>query len=258
MLPLAAALLLLLGSALPGQAQPPYPPGGVMPREMPVMLVVILPADAKLLIEDDPTVSTGEVRRFRSPPLVVGKKYTYTLKATWKEKDKEVVDERNVSVEAGREVVVDFRKKPATQEAGEQKVPLDKLPKAVTDALKERFPDAELKSASKEIEEGKTLFEVNVKNKDQNIDVTLTPDGAITGLEKEVEVKDLPKEVREALTTKYPNSTINKAEEVIKVKDKKEELACYEVVLTTAEKKKVEVQFSAEGKILKEEGKDKK
>jgi uncharacterized protein (TIGR03000 family) len=78
-------------------------------QEMPAMLVVLLPADATLQIDDAPTTSTGEFRRFRSPPLAVGKKYSYTLKASWKEGDMEVVREREVSVLAGREAVVDFR-----------------------------------------------------------------------------------------------------------------------------------------------------
>ena len=40
--------------------------------------------------------------------------------------------------------------------ADEEKIPLDKLPKAVVEAVKKRFPKAEMKEASKEIEDGKT------------------------------------------------------------------------------------------------------
>lgn len=98
-------------------AQPGGPPGGMpggMQREMPVILVVRLPASAKLDIEDTPTKSTGEVRTYRSPPLTPGKNYTYTLKASWKEGDKEVVRERSVAVHAGEVVRVDlFQEAPA-------------------------------------------------------------------------------------------------------------------------------------------------
>ena len=45
------------------------------------MLVVNLPAEARLTIDDSPTRSTSSVRTFISPPLSRGKEYSYTLKA---------------------------------------------------------------------------------------------------------------------------------------------------------------------------------
>jgi uncharacterized protein (TIGR03000 family) len=102
-----------------GGVQPGGPFGGVQPgmqREMPVILVVRLPANAKLDIEDTPTKSTGEVRTYRSPPLAPGKNYTYTLKATWKEGDKEVVRERSVAVHAGEVVRVDLFQEAPTKD----------------------------------------------------------------------------------------------------------------------------------------------
>lgn len=141
--------------------------------------------------------------------------------------------------------------------ADEEKVPLDKLPKAVVEAVKKRFPDAQLVSAEKETEDGKTVFEVNIKNKGQTIEVTLTPEGTIVEIEKQIEAKDLPKTVAEALEKKFPKATFKVIEEVIKVKDGKEGLAYYEVLLVTAEMKKLEVAVTADGKITKEEDKSK-
>ena len=147
-LPRLTAAALLLGGVLSAAAQPPpqpppgTPPGGLpggvpgvqpggvpgmqpggppgmqpgMPREMPVILVVRLPAGAKLEIEDTPTKSTGEVRTYRSPPLAPGKNYTYSLKATWKEGDKEVVRERSVAVHAGEVVRVDLFQEAPTKD----------------------------------------------------------------------------------------------------------------------------------------------
>jgi hypothetical protein len=141
--------------------------------------------------------------------------------------------------------------------ADEEKVPLDKLPKAVVEAVKKRFPEAELVSAEKETEDGKTVYEVAIKHKGQSIEVTLTPEGAITEIEKQIEAKDLPKTVSAALEKKYPKATYKMIEEVIKVKDGKEKLEYYEVLLVTAEKKKFEVSVNPEGKIVKEEDKSK-
>ena len=138
----------------------------------------------------------------------------------------------------------------------EEKVALDKLPKAVVDAVKARFPDAEMKGASKEVEGGKTTYEVSIKNKKDEIDVELTAEGEITAIEKEIDAKDLPKAVSKALEEKYPKAEYKEVEEVTKVDKKTEKLAYYEVQLKTAEKKKFEVQVDPDGKILNEEKKD--
>src|SRR5260221_1073112 len=87
----------------------------------------------------------------------------------------------------------------STARADEEKVPLDKLPKAVVDAVKAKFPDAKLVSAEKELEDGKPVYEVAIKDKDQNIEVTVTPEGKIILIEKEIAAKDLPKAVAEAM-----------------------------------------------------------
>ena len=47
-----------------------------------ITFVVRLPADAVLEIDGKKTQSTGEERRFETPPLRVGGTYRYTLKAT--------------------------------------------------------------------------------------------------------------------------------------------------------------------------------
>ena len=142
--------------------------------------------------------------------------------------------------------------------ADEEKVPLDKVPKAVMKAVKERFPGAKLKAASTEKEDGKVVYEVALEHKGQKMDVTLTPEGAIIEIEKTIAAKDLPEVVAKALEDKYPKAKYQVVEEVIKVKDKVEKLEYYEILLTTAGKKKFEVQVAPDGKIVKEESKDKK
>lgn len=140
----------------------------------------------------------------------------------------------------------------------EEKVPLDKLPKAVTEAVKKRFPKAELVSASKEKEGDKYEYEVSIRDEGKKIDVTLTPEGVILGLEKQIAAADLPAAVAAALAAKYPKATYKTIEAIIKVKDGKETLGEYEVIAVTAENKTVEVVLSPDGKITRtEEKKDK-
>ncbi|MEK7404366.1 MAG: PepSY-like domain-containing protein [Acidobacteriota bacterium] len=137
----------------------------------------------------------------------------------------------------------------------EAKVSLEKAPKSVIEAVKVRFKDAALTGASSETEESKTVYEVTIKDKGQNIDVTLTPEGEILLIEREITRKDLPKAVAKALADKYPKAVYKIVEEIIKVEKKRETLAYYEVLLVTAGKQALEVQVSAEGKILNEEKK---
>ncbi|HEY7428954.1 MAG TPA: PepSY-like domain-containing protein [Gemmataceae bacterium] len=138
-------------------------------------------------------------------------------------------------------------------EEKEEKVPLDKVPKAALDAVKAKFKDAELVGAQKENENGKLVYEINLKHKGQTIEVTVTPDGKIVSIEKTIAAKDLPKAVAEAIESKYPKAAIKKAEEVTEGGKTN-----YEVLLVTADKKAVEVVLDPAGKILKEEKKEKK
>jgi uncharacterized membrane protein YkoI len=141
----------------------------------------------------------------------------------------------------------------------EEKVPLDKLPKPVMEAVKKRFPKAEIVSASREKEGDKYEYEVSIKEGGKNIDVTLTPEGTILSLEKEIAAADLPKAVTEALEAKYPKAAYKTIEAIIKVKDGNEKLESYEVQLVTADKKSIEVVLSPDGKITKaEQQEDKK
>ena len=139
--------------------------------------------------------------------------------------------------------------------ADERKLPLDQVPKPVLEAVRARFAGAELTGAAKETEDGKTVYEINVKHKGRKIDVTLTPEGAIELIEKETAAKDLPAPVAKVLEDKYPKAEYKIVEEVIKVEKKNERLAYYEVLLVTADKKSLEVQVAADGKVLKEEKK---
>jgi hypothetical protein len=133
--------------------------------------------------------------------------------------------------------------------ADEDKVPLDKLPKAVKDSVKKRFPKAVFVEATKETEDGETEYAVTIKVGQTKIDVTLTPDGTITLIERMITAKDLPKKVMDTLKSRYPRAMIKTIAEVIDVNDGKETLDYYEVVLVTAARKTLEIEISADGTI---------
>jgi uncharacterized membrane protein YkoI len=145
--------------------------------------------------------------------------------------------------------------KPAPAEQGEEKVALDKAPKPVIDAVKARFKGAELAGASKETEDGKLVYEVAIKHKGQKIDVTLTPDGAIIMIERQIAAKELPQAVVKTLENQYPKATYKIIEEINKVEKDEEKLLYYEVLMVLADKSALEVQVTAAGKVVNEEKK---
>jgi uncharacterized protein (TIGR03000 family) len=75
------------------------PSTGMAPA--PATLIVSLPADAKLTIDDSPTTSTSAERTFVSPALKPGQDYNYTLKAEMVRDGKTVNVEEKVTVRAG-------------------------------------------------------------------------------------------------------------------------------------------------------------
>ncbi len=67
------------------------------------VIVVSLPADAKLTIDDQATTSTSDHRVFVSPSLTAGKDFYYTLKAEITVNGKPTVVSKVVAVRAGEE-----------------------------------------------------------------------------------------------------------------------------------------------------------
>jgi uncharacterized protein (TIGR03000 family) len=74
-----------------------------------VMARVRVPtADAHLWIEGKEMNTDGLARRFVSPPLDAGQRYTYTFRAQWNENGKKMDQTREVRVHPGDRITVDF------------------------------------------------------------------------------------------------------------------------------------------------------
>src|SRR5438132_4084889 len=89
---------------------PPRRPTDARTGKAPALIVVSLPADARLTIEDMPTESISDLRTFRSPLLEPDRSYTYTLKAESFRNGLPVNASKQITVRAGREtrVTLDF------------------------------------------------------------------------------------------------------------------------------------------------------
>jgi uncharacterized protein (TIGR03000 family) len=72
----------------------------------PATIVVSLPADAKLTIDDAATTSTSTTRVFVSPTLPAGKEYHYVLKAEIVREGRTITCTETVPVSAGEQARV--------------------------------------------------------------------------------------------------------------------------------------------------------
>jgi uncharacterized protein (TIGR03000 family) len=72
-------------------------------------LRLLVPAAAKVTIDDRATTSVGDERVYETPALAPGKTFTYQIKATWEDGGVKIVRMAAAKVQAGKETVVDLR-----------------------------------------------------------------------------------------------------------------------------------------------------
>jgi uncharacterized membrane protein YkoI len=142
----------------------------------------------------------------------------------------------------------------ADDEKKSKKVDVDKVPKKVMAAVKARFPGAKITSVEKETTDGKVIYDIELTHKDRKYEMDIQEDGTVLEIEKEVKNKDVLEKVTKAIKAKYPGATVKVVMEVNKVKDKKETPDHYEADILTADKKKMEIVVSLDGKSVKKEG----
>jgi uncharacterized protein (TIGR03000 family) len=73
---------------------------------------VRLPANAQLVFDGQAMTQGGSLRRFVTPALEQGMRYTYELRTTWPQGGGEVSRTRQIEFRAGDRVVVDFTTQP--------------------------------------------------------------------------------------------------------------------------------------------------
>jgi uncharacterized protein (TIGR03000 family) len=108
---------LYTGSGYSDTAVPPAASDSLYPSAEPApapiaadtaRLTVTVPADAKLWIDGQPTAQTGSVRNFQTPNLDPGRSYNYKLVAEWMVNGQPVTTEKDVSFQAGNQVMVNM------------------------------------------------------------------------------------------------------------------------------------------------------
>src|SRR5437588_3144823 len=129
--------------------------------------------------------------------------------------------------------------------AQEKKIKKSDMPAAVQKTADEQSKGATVKGYSTEVEDGKTIYEVELMVNGHSKDVSMSPEGAVVEVEEEVALDSLPAEVRDGLKKKAGAGKITKVETLTK----QGKLVAYEAHLNTKGKKS-EVQVGPDGKAL--------
>ena len=130
-------------------------------------------------------------------------------------------------------------------QAGEKKIQRKDLPPAVEKTVAEQSKGAAIKGFATEVEDGKTLYEVELSVNGHGKDISMDQHGNVVEVEEEVAMTALPPTVKDGLTKAAGKGTISKVETVTK----KGKLVAYEAVVKTGSKSS-EIQVGPDGKKL--------
>jgi uncharacterized membrane protein YkoI len=125
--------------------------------------------------------------------------------------------------------------------AAEQAVKLKDLPAAVQKAIPEQTKGATVVGYAKEVEDGKTFYEIETKVNGKTRDLLMDPTGAVTEVEEEVALDSIPAAARAAIQSRAGKGKITKVESVTKDGN-----VTYEAAISKAGKKS-EIAVAADG-----------
>ena len=133
----------------------------------------------------------------------------------------------------------------AIARAGETSVKMKDLPPAVQKTVEEQTKGAQIKGLSKEIEKGKTMYEVETVVNGKARDLTIEVTGALISVEEAIAIDAIPAAAKAAIEKLATGAQIKSVEAVTKGK-----VVTYEAVIAKGLKKS-EVVVGADGSIQK-------
>jgi putative PepSY-like beta-lactamase-inhibitor len=100
--------------------------------------------------------------------------------------------------------------------AQEQKISCTAVPAAVREAFAKAFPKATIKECAKEVEKGKTSYEISSTEGETRRDVLFYADGRLIVVEEVVPFSSVPEPVQRAVKGRYPGGEVTLAEKLIR------------------------------------------
>jgi uncharacterized membrane protein YkoI len=139
------------------------------------------------------------------------------------------------------------------EEPAEKKLKQSEVPKAVLGAVTRKYPRAKLEKFGQETDEGKPIYEVEIRSGQDKVSIDVSPEGKILAEETTIPTSALPVPVKAGLAaSKYKGWKIARAEKVIT--EEKEDAPSYEVIVKS-QHERFEVVLAQDGRITKEEAK---
>ena len=96
--------------------------------------------------------------------------------------------------------------------AADSKLKLENLPAPVQATVREQTKNATLVGVSKEVEKGKTMYEVETKMNGKARDLMVDSAGKITSVEEEVDISAIPAAARAVIQKKATGGTVKRVE----------------------------------------------
>jgi hypothetical protein len=100
--------------------------------------------------------------------------------------------------------------------AQEQKISCTAVPPAVLKAFEKAFPKATIKGCAKEVEKGKTSYEISSTEGGTRRDVLFYADGRLVVVEEAIPFGSVPQSVQQAVHKRYPGGEIMLAEKLMR------------------------------------------
>lgn len=146
-----------------------------------------------------------------------------------------------VSVMVGATNLV-AQQRPAPSPKTAKAAPKGTMPAPIKAAFEKSYPNATVKSVSKEKEDGVTVYEVESVDNGLTRDIVYKPDGSVVLMEEGIAEADVPQAVRQAVAARYPKGKVVKAEKTTSGSS-----VWYEIQVTAAGKTHA-VELDADGK----------
>lgn len=127
----------------------------------------------------------------------------------------------------------------------ETKVALRDAPAAVQKAVQAQTKSAAIAGLTKEVENGKTVYELETKANGRSKDIIIGSDGSILSVEEEVALDSIPAPAKAAIEKKAAGGKISKVEAVTEGGK-----LSYEATIVTKGKES-EVKVAADGSVMK-------
>jgi hypothetical protein len=131
---------------------------------------------------------------------------------------------------------------------GEKKITRSDLPPAVQKTVDAQSQGAIIRGYSKEVENGKAMYEAELRVNGRSKDISIDRNGKVVEIEEEVPFDSLSEGVQRGLKAKAGKGKLGKVESLTK----RGKLVAYEAQVVTG-KRKSEVQVGPEGKPLAHE-----